>query len=263
MQAVNIATIVRKINQRIANKFIDPLSDEEESQKRYMAQAALNLENLKGYFDSEVWEHKGFLSANDEVTTGSFPASLNTCAIQYFSQNAFEDSELDWFYVDALIANTNKNMVTLGESLAADQSAGAVTHGIFQIINGKYKMGLLFIVAKLLKLSIILAAVFFPLAMAESGQIQFAVLSLGAIGYVLVSLHNEKVEFSTIKDRTFKRIWCVNRVYSLTAENFNINWDLLAQELDDTRREGVPWLSGLDFAVKARAKKLRGSNLDD
>ncbi len=251
----SISIIAQKINQSIADKFIDQLSDEEEIQKHYMLETTQNLEKLMGYFDSEIWAHKGPLSTNDELTTRSFPSTLNSCAVQYFSQNVFQNNELDWFYVDALIANTNKNMVALGESLAAHQSSGAFTYGILQLIDGKYKMGLFLILIKLVKLLIILIAVFFPLVLADHGQTQFAVLSLGAIGYVLMSWHRDSIEFSAIKDRIFKRIWCVNRVYSLTAENFNINWSLLARELDDTRREGVPWLSGLDLAVKARANR--------
>lgn len=263
MQAINISTIARKINQRVAYKFAEQLSDEEEHQKYSMLEAAQNLENLASYFSSEIWQHKSPLSTNDELTTGSFPAALNSYAIQYFSQNAFQDNELDWFYVDALIANTNKNMVALGESLAGIQSAGAFAHGILQLIDGKYKMGLFLVIAKLFKLLVVLIAVFFPLIIAERGQIQYATLSLGAIGYVLMSWHRDSVDFSVIKDRIFQRIWCVNRVYSLTSEDFHINWGLLARELDDTRREGVPWLSGLDLAVKARAIKEGRKNINE
>jgi hypothetical protein len=255
MQAINISTISRTINQRVAYKFVDQLSNDEEHQKCSMLESARNLENLANYFGSEIWEHKSPLSTNDELTTRYFPAALNSYAIQYFSQNIFQDDELDWFYVDALIANTNKNMVALGESLAGTQAAGAFTHGILQLIDGKYKMGLFLIIAKLFKLLVISIAVFFPLMIAESGQVQYAMLSLGAIGYVLMSWCRESVEFSVNKDRIFKRIWCLNRVYSLTSEDFRINWELLARELDATRREGVPWLSGLDYAVKARANK--------
>lgn len=254
MTNTNISTIAQELRQSVADQLDSQLSDVEEIRTSRVIGTAALLEELAHYIDGGLWSHKGPLSTNDNLTTSSFPPELNSAAIAYFSQDAFQNHELDWFYVDALIANSNKNMVDLGESLAADQSAGAFLHGFLKIVDGKYKMGLFLILMKLVKLLFVLAAIFIPLFWSANGQIQFAALSLGAIGYVLMSWHRDGLEFSNSKDRIFGHIWCVNRVYAITADKFNINWDLLERELNDTRREGVPWLSGLDVAVRARKR---------
>ena len=253
MSNTNISTIAQELRKSVGDKLSNRDHETEEIRLNHVNETAKQLERLADYFDSGYWSHQGHLSSNDELTTKSYPQGLNSAAIQYFSQRAVQHDELDWFYVDALIANSNKNMVNLGESLVADQGAGAFLHGFRQIVDGKYQMGLFLILLKLVKIMILLAAIFFPLVLADNGAIQFAALSLGAIGYVLMSWYIDGVDFSSNKNRIFERIWCVNRVYSLTADKSNINWDLLARELNDTRREGVPWLSGLDAAVKARA----------
>ena len=50
----------------------------------------------------------------------------------------------------------------------------------------------------------------------------------------------------------FERIWSVNKAYALISEGEEINRELLLRELNDARRQGVPWLTAIDCAVKVR-----------
>lgn len=218
---------------------------------------AENLSVIGNYFEKGIWYHKGPLSANDELTTRSYPDSLNSCADNYFKQIKVRTDELDWFFVDVLIASSNKLMIKQGESLLGDQFSGVMTHGIKMILDGKYLMGLLMIGAKLVKLLILLLIVFFPISIASDGNPGVAVLSLGGIGYFLLSGHRSDQEYSAMKKSMFDRLWHVNRVYSLLASEYKINWSLLERELNDTRRLGVIWASALDTAVKFRVTDSR------
>lgn len=213
---------------------------------------AENLDVIATYLEKGIWYHKGPLSANDDLTTRNYPDELNSYANDYFKQSTVRTDELDWFFVDVLMASSNKLMIKQGESLLGDQFSGVMTHGIKMLMDGQYLMGLLMIGAKLIKLFILLLIVFFPLSIAYDGHPGVAVLSLGGIGYFLLSGHRLDQEYSAMKKSMFDRLWHVNRVYSLLASEHKINWSLLERELNDTRRMGVMWASPLDTAVKFR-----------
>jgi hypothetical protein len=221
---------------------------------------AENLGVIATYLDKGIWHHKGPLSTNDELTTRKYPNDLNGYANSYFRQSTVRTDELDWFFVDVLMASSNKLMIEQGESLLGDQFSGVMTHGVKMLLDGKYVIGLLMIGTKLIKILTLLLIIFFPLSIAYDGYPFVAVLSLGGIGYFLLSGHRSNLEYSAMKKSMFDRLWHVNRVYSLLANEHKINWGLLERELNDTRRMGVMWVSSLDTAVKFRKTKSSPSS---
>lgn len=215
---------------------------------------ASDLEGIVWLTDGGAWEHKAPLSINDKGPLGRNTNSLEIAAIFYFSQQEIQRADLDWLYVDLLIFYSNKRMEQMGEKLAGDQFAGTVTHGIQMLVDGRYLMGTLFVIAKAVKWLTLLGLVSLPLF--NPGDTGSVVLAIGAIAYILSSGYVMKQEFASSKTLAFERIWAANRVYSIVQQGVPMNWQLLAQELIETRKMGVPWLSAIDVAVRARNRAV-------
>jgi hypothetical protein len=250
--ATDISVIIDELNNEIEHFRGGQiqLSDSETIRKSRIVGVIRGLEDLVGCTENGWWFHRAPLSTNDQLKYVDIQA-LNANATAYFSQSSLKREDLDWFYIDALIAYSNTAMVALGESLAGDQFSGAFVHGIRMLNQGRYGMGVAFIVGKLFKWLILIGAFVLPLSSAD--ELQYSVLSLAAIGYVLVSTYTKNREYSCMKRKIFERIWDINQVYALTADTSGIEWDLLGQTLEETRRRGVPWLSGLYVAVQNRS----------
>ena len=252
--SANIVAIADMLK-RSAVQDAEGLSSERREIAEVTREVATDLESVVFVTNCGIWQHKSTLSANDDLSSAEIaPEFLNRAAIRYFSQSVVNHAVIDWFYIDALVAYSNKKMVAVGEALVADQFAGALTHGIRMLLDGKYWMGILMISAKLLKLIFILVVIFFPLSIADDGHAVMSIISMGGVGYFLLSGHRAEQEYLAVKRKMFERIWSVNKVYAIIAENEEINWELLSRELSDARRQGVPLLSALDVAVNFRVK---------
>ncbi len=204
-----------------------------------------------------VWRHLNELSANDKLKLKcrlgpDVDVLLDEAAEHYFSQKAVRLTELDWLYTDALIAYSNKVMVTKAESIGADIFSGAFAHGLRMLFDKRFGMGLMFIGGKLFTWGLIVAAIFVPLSVAEAESARpYALISLVVMIYLMLKKYKNDSDFMTYKLKTFDRIWAINRAYVLTSSK-NIQWEVLAEELKRTRVEGVPWLPSLYTAVKNR-----------
>jgi hypothetical protein len=224
----------------------DPSSSESSG-----ARLASDLENVLWMTDDEFWSHKGLLMANDKTPPGRSTQGLNLAATRYFSQTAVRHQNLDWFYANSLIYFSHKQMVEKNERLAGDQLAGALSHGIRMLLDGQVGMGALLIGGKVLKWLVLLALISLPLLNpSDNGSL---LLGLAAISYILSSSYLSSREFAAMKGRVFDRIWAANRVYGLVEFPEHIDWALLAREIADTRRAGVPWLPALEVAVRSRS----------
>lgn len=242
-------------DQRLAVLALDKeqISDLVDSHNEVIKEVISNLDNVSVICDKGTWRHLIGLSANDKLTySKTFGEStadmINNAARHYFSQDVVRIQELDWFYVDVLIAYTNKRMVMLSESIGGDIFAGAFTHGLRMLFEKQVAMGAAFIIGKLLLWVLYAAAILIPLSI--KGE-NYWVISLAVSGYVLLENIQTNRDYMQLKIKTFERIWTISRVYTLT-EYPDFYWDVLAKELDASRRDGIPWLSALDTAVKHR-----------
>lgn len=208
---------------------------------------------VRRYTNGGVWQHRELLSINDFNLPGVAYSDLNEAAMNYFSSGKIRHDDLDWFYVDILIAYSNRRMVERSESLVADETSGEFSTGVKALIDGRYSLAALLLGYKLLKVSALLCAVFGPLFFASQEAPQFMVLSLGAIGYYLISVFFGSAQYKAKKHIFFERIWTINQIYLLVGDfRQKIDWKILEKEIARGRVSGVPWLSALDFAINTR-----------
>ncbi len=208
------------------------------------------VENCVG---KEHWHHLNNLADDKDeafkTLSESAAATVNIDAERYFLHSNMRLNEVDWLYVDLLIALTYKKMYTEGAVNIANISMPGYMNGVELIADGKYvqfSIKLLWWLAKWLMLLILLAVLFFN---EGSNQAMYTAIGVGIVGYLIFARYKKRKLCTNLIVELQQKLAPIKKAYALTA-TANIHYDVLRKEIDDASSKGIEWLSSLYTATK-------------
>jgi hypothetical protein len=184
---------------------------------------------------------------------------INGCADKYFANkdNEFRDDELDWLYLEILLVGCYKNYQKneqLNNRLL--EYFPTLKKSFDYFIDGKYiqlAFSLLFATAIFLIKLIIVGVLLY-----EGGE-NYALGALGII-FVLIYFYNRNKNYKRITDlmdagnnELQAKLAIIKKVYSLLSTK-NIHWDILEDEVNNARHQGIEIPSAIYTAIKQYKK---------
>ena len=203
----------------------------------------------------DYWTHLDNLTDEEENKKFKlhieYVDGVNERADYYFSQNALRTEELDWLFTDYLIVGSYKKLeADMTEVLLKDLKQSSLFNSIMNFASGKSVVGLFEMVWFLAKWILILGLFgIFLLGTTESPI--FGVFALAMVGYFFYKRQGMKKHYTEMMKVWQPKIDLIKKVYSLTSTS-KIHWDVLSEEITDSRRNGVEWCTTLFTAIKNR-----------
>ena len=179
---------------------------------------------------------------------------INRCADKYFAESEFRDKELDWLYLELLLVGCYKNYQKneqLNNRLI--EYFPTIKKVIDYFVNDKYIQLAFYLI---LTISIFLIKLLVVGVLLYQGSDNYALGALGVF-FVLMYFYNKNKNYKRITDlmdagnsELQNKLSVVKKVYSLLSTK-NIHWDILEDEVNNARQQGIEIPSSIYTAIKA------------
>jgi hypothetical protein len=223
-----------------------------------------DLEWMYGYTsDSETWTHIDVLEAVnpfptflkvDTVASANVSTFIYERAERYFSQTLIVNKELDWFYLDFIIAVCYRVLI---KKYGDDDLAKAYPKlcAAIEKFDGNNVFPLIrYALWKLLKNGLLIVFLLFLFGVANDGSLVAGVFaSMIALGKI-VGWFWQMRTFGKLQEKSKGRLYKVQKLYDLFADG-SVRWNLLDEDMKNLRALGIEFPLAIDTAV-TRNKKL-------
>jgi hypothetical protein len=222
----------------------------EEEEERLSDEVAGLLAAFNYVQDGQNWAHIDLENEGNAFDDFCFGPETNLIADSYFSESRLQSRLLDWFLVDGLIASLYKKVRFELMRLATPKlyELTTVSRSKMYWLIGWYALSF---VAKWALLLVLVGGTF---ALGFEHRAWFFVSAF----LIFVVIYRRRIKGKAlepfVKDLLHK-VGLIKRVYTLTSTP-NIDWQVLKNELDETRRQGIEWPSALYAAVRRRGGEL-------
>jgi hypothetical protein len=179
---------------------------------------------------------------------------INRCADKYFADSEFRDEELDWLYLELLFVGCYKNYQKneqLNNRLL--EYFPTIKKVIDYFANGKYIQLAIYLI---FTTSVFLVKLLIVGVLLYQGSDNYALSALGVI-FILIYFYNKNKNYKRITDlmdagnnELQAKLSVVKKVYSLLSTK-NIHWDILEDEVNNARHQGIEIPSAIYTAIKA------------
>jgi len=183
---------------------------------------------------------------------------INGCADKYFTNSEFRDDELDWLYLEILLVGCYKSYQKneqLNNRLL--EYFPSLKKSIEYFAESKYIQLTLYL---LFTFAIFLTKLIVVIALLYQGSENYALSGLGVI-FVLMYFYNKNKNYKRITDlmdagnnELQSKLAIIKKVYSLLSTK-NIHWDILEDEVNSARQQGIEIPSAIYTAIKAHKAK--------
>jgi hypothetical protein len=167
---------------------------------------------------------------------------INRCADKYFADSEFRDEELDWLYLELLFVGCYKNYQKneqLNNRLL--EYFPTIKKVIDYFANGKYIQLAIYLI---FTTSVFLVKLLIVGVLLYQGSDNYALSALGVI-FILIYFYNKNKNYKRITDlmdagnnELQAKLSVVKKVYSLLSTK-NIHWDILEDEVNNARHQGI------------------------
>jgi hypothetical protein len=212
--------------------------------------------------DKKTWSHVENLElvnpfdtfiGVDTVATENVSSFLYERAEIYFKQSHFKTSELDWFYLDYVVAVTYRSLLNQYD----ENDYKTAYPSIYKAIDGYGRSGffplLKYVGISLVKNSLIFGISIFLILMALDGNALLSIFGIGLIIWKFYGWYSQRSLFRKLNEKSSFNLSQINYLYKLFADGC-VRWDLLEYEIKRLRDLSIDLPLVLDTAVTARKK---------
>ena len=212
--------------------------------------------------DGEIWSH-----IDNLATTNPFPnffgLSINMLefaevsnflydkAEAYFSQDLVRLKELDWFYLDFVIAVSYR---VLSKAYGDKDFAAAypvLSKAINDFHGSNYWVLVKYILLKLVKNSLVVGLVIFLFFVAADGHTWAGLLGGSLFALKLYRWFSQIRMYGKLNLKSKERLEQIVNLYKLFSNGI-VRWDLLEQDIKRFRVLGIEFPLAIDTAISSR-----------
>jgi hypothetical protein len=244
---------------KIDNNQKDSISNNYYSDLVYSIDSIFNYTN-----DLETWSHAGDLTTQnpfqdflslDAVASEAVSTYVYERAEQYFSQNKIRTRELDWFYLDFVVAVGFRVLLKQYEDKDFKSAYPTISRALDEFDGSNILALVKYILIGAVRNAIIfgLAAFFFILA--SGGQAWAGLLGGALVAWKIYGWLNQRKIYRKLKGISVEKLSQYNSLYKLFSGGF-VRWDLLEHDIKRLRDLSIDFPLALDTAVTSRKKLM-------
>jgi hypothetical protein len=210
--------------------------------------------------DGETWSHvddltlsnpfPSFLSV-DTVANEGVADFLYERAERYFKQNHIRTKELDWFYLDFVVA-VGYRVLLKGYGDKDFKTAYPAIYQAIEDYDGSNVWALVkYALIGLVKNTFIFGLVVFLLLVASGGRTWAGLLGGALLVWRLYGWFAQSKLYSKLKKNSFEKLTQFSAMYNLFSDGY-VRWDLLEHDIKRLRDLSIEFPLVLDTAITAR-----------
>ena len=214
--------------------------------------------------DDQTWLHvndltvsnpfRGFLSV-DTVASEGIAEFLYERAERYFKQNYIKTEELDWFYLDFVVAVGYR---VLSKKLSDNELKTAypsVSKAIDEFDGDNFWALIKYVLVGLLKNTIVFGFIFFLFFGASNGETWAGFIGSGLLFWKFYGWYSQMKLYGKLRKITVEKLSQFNSLYQLFADGY-VRWDMLEHDIKRLRDLSINFPLVLDTAVTSRKKLM-------
>lgn len=210
--------------------------------------------------DTETWSHvdnlssinpfPNFLSV-DTVANEGVASFLYERAERYFKQNHVRTKELDWFYLDFIVA-VGYRVLLKGYGDKDFKSAYPAIYQAIEDYDGSNIWALVkYAVIGLVKNAFIFSLILFLMLVASEGHTWAGIVSSGLLFWRLYGWFAQSKLYAKLKKNSSEKLAQFSSMYNLFSDGY-VRWDLLEHDIKRLRDLSIEFPLVLDTAITAR-----------
>lgn len=212
--------------------------------------------------DGENWTHvsdlsvtnpfPGFLSV-DTIASDGVANFLYERAERYFKQNLIRTDELDWFYLDFIVAVGYRVLLKKFGEKDFQTALPVISKAIEEFDGSKFWPLAKYLLKVIVKNIVFFGFVLFLLSVALDGSSFAGLVSAGLLVWKLYSWYSPPKLYSKLMKASAEKLSHFSALYNLFASG-HVRWDLLEHDMKRLRDLSIEFPLVLDTAVTARKK---------
>lgn len=214
--------------------------------------------------DEKTWSHvnnltisnpfPGFLSV-DTVANDGIAEFFYERAERYFKQNYIRTEELDWFYLDFVVAVSYRVLSKKLNENELKTAYPSVSKAIDEFDGDNIWALVKYALIGLIKNTLIFGVIFFLFLGASDGETWAGFIGVGLLFWKFYGWYSQMKLFGKLRKITVEKLSQFNSLYQLFADGY-VRWDMLEHDIKRLRDLSINFPLVLDTAVTSRKKLM-------